>query len=216
MNKTICNIPSLLWYGENLKPANNDIGNGKLQILKAPDRHPMENILSIHKAVIFIDVPSNEMAGPRTNLSEARWVSRIIGNYVDLGLKVSPNKEEKEGQVGVIAPFRAQVALIRRELEEEFKQKISPDVIRKFVDTVDRFQGSERELIILSLATGTGPLNDLLQDERRLNVAITRAKHKLIILGNYQSLMQDPAYYNLLKVIEENVGYPDWLIAGKG
>jgi len=214
MNKSICDIPSIMWYGTDLKPANHNIANATLQILKPVEGHPLENILSIHKPVIFIDVASDETGGPRTNVLEAKWVSKIIKNYLDLGMKISTQNGEGSGQIGVIAPFRAQVARIRSELEEAFQGRLSPDVIRKCVDTVDRFQGSERELIILSLATSNEPLNDLLKDERRLNVAITRAKHKLIILGNYQSLNQNPTYYDLLKTIEENVGYEGWLVPG--
>jgi DNA replication ATP-dependent helicase Dna2 len=214
MNKTICAIPSDLWYEGELRPANNSIGNRTLQILAPVEGHPLKNILSTEKPVIFLDVPSDGSGGPRTSVTEAKWAAKIIRNYFDLGLELIPQNAGAEGQLGVIAPFRAQVALIRRALEEEFQGKLPQDAIRKCVDTVDRFQGSERELIILSLAAAPGPLNDLLKDERRLNVAITRAKHKLIILGNYRTVFQDPTYYKLIKTIEEKIDYKDWLVSG--
>ena len=84
--------------------------------------------------------------------------------------------------MGVIAPFRAQVALIRAALA----QSAQPELRRSsadLADTVDRFQGSERNLVIYSCSSSGPELHPLLVDERRLNVALTRARHKLIVLG---------------------------------
>lgn len=210
MNDTICTIPSEIWYESNLKPANKAVARGRLAIFRRGDEslHPL---IDPDKPVIFFDVPINSSGGPRTNYYEARGVAEIMKAYLERGLNAGASGQD--GQVGVISPFRAQVALIRRVLEEELGQRLPIETIRKCVDTVDRFQGSQRDLIILSLASYSGPLNDLLRDERRLNVAITRARHKLIILGNYQLLIHEPIFYTLLKTIEERVGYKDWRVS---
>ena len=69
------------------------------------------------------------------------------------------------------------------------------------VDTVDRFQGGERAAMLLSLVGGTGQVGHLLQDERRLNVALTRARRKLVLLGNARELRADPLYGRLVDAI---------------
>jgi DNA replication ATP-dependent helicase Dna2 len=103
------------------------------------------------------------------------------------------------GQIAVIAPFRAQVALLRRELEEEFPGKV--EAVRGMVDTVDRFQGSECDVVILSFANWNDEVHDLLRDERRLNVALTRARHKLILVGSKRVLRTVPVYARLMEEV---------------
>jgi len=95
--------------------------------------------------------------------------------------------------VGIIAPFRGQVAEISREVSNY------PDII---IDTIDRFQGSDKEIIILSLCTLHSP--NLLEDDRRLNVALTRAKKKMIIIGNKPSEDSISQFRDLYQFIECN------------
>ncbi|OYR86036.1 hypothetical protein DJ71_06895, partial [Halorubrum sp. E3] len=87
--------------------------------------------------------------------------------------------------VGVIAPFRAQVAEIGRRTDVT-------------VDTVDRFQGSSKEVILVSLVA-TGDLDGpIFEDHRRVNVALTRAKKQLTIVGDADALGSDPFYARML------------------
>jgi superfamily I DNA and/or RNA helicase len=74
--------------------------------------------------------------------------------------------------IGVVSPFRAQVALIRGLLQD----------VPVTVDTVERFQGGERDIMILSLVRAES--SDFVFDERRFNVAITRARRKLIFVAH--------------------------------
>lgn len=110
--------------------------------------------------------------------------------------------------IGVIAPYRAQVAALRRRLA-------SAGVMDVVVDTVDRFQGAEREIIIFSFggvsaATGWGGRGlEFLADPRRLNVALTRAQRKLLILGDRRELEQAPLLRRL-------VAYCAGLYGGQG
>ena len=92
-----------------------------------------------------------------------------------------------EGDIGIISPYSDQVKLISELTEVEVK-------------TVDGFQGREKEIIIISTVRSNpngeiGFLNDL----RRLNVAITRAKRKLIIVGNKDTLNSNRTYKKLVK-----------------
>ena len=100
-------------------------------------------------------------------------------------------------RIGVIAPYRAQVAALRRRLA-------AAGVTDVVVDTVDRFQGAEREVILFSFggvsaATGWGGRGlEFLADPRRLNVALTRAQRKLLILGHRRELEQAPLLRRLV------------------
>jgi DNA replication ATP-dependent helicase Dna2 len=94
-----------------------------------------------------------------------------------------------QGSVGVITPFRAQIAAITHELAALFPR--DRDVLKRVtVDTVERYQGSERDTIVMSFAVSHGThvrsVQSLSPDEavdRKLNVALTRARKRLIVLG---------------------------------
>jgi len=136
-----------------------------------PDSLPAE----LRDAVTFLD-PGGTRVG-NTNPTEADRVAEIVDAYLQAG--VDPE------DIGVIAPFRAQVAEISRRVDVT-------------VDTVDRFQGSSKEIIIVSfVATGQleGPLFD---DYRRINVALSRAKKGLVLVGDRGALSTEPFYRRLL------------------
>ena len=107
--------------------------------------------------------------------------------------------------VGVISPYRAQVQYLRlliskRDFFKPFRKLIS-------VNTVDGFQGQERDIIIISMVRDNeqGQIG-FLRDLRRMNVAITRARMKLIILGNTATLTKHPFYRQLYEYIQEIKG----------
>ncbi len=102
--------------------------------------------------------------------------------------------------VGIISPYRAQVQylrrlLMKREFFKPFRRYIS-------VNTVDGFQGQERDIILISLVRSNdeGQIG-FLRDLRRMNVAITRARMKLIILGDATTMTRHPFYRRLWKYI---------------
>lgn len=103
----------------------------------------------------------------RVSHNEVDIIIDIVKNLLNIGIGLNKN------DIGIIAPFRGQVSEIRRKI---------PEKLPIIIDTIDRFQGSDREIIILSLCTLEKDKN-ILEDERRLNVALTRAKKKLIICG---------------------------------
>ncbi|PSQ20583.1 AAA family ATPase [Halobacteriales archaeon QS_9_67_17] len=126
--------------------------------------------------VSFVD-PDGEQDG-NTNPVEADRVAEVVEAYVDAGVD--------RDEVGVIAPFRAQVAEISKRL---------PDTT---VDTVDRFQGSAKEVIVVSFVA-TGDLDGpIFEDHRRMNVALTRAKKALALVGDDDALGSDDFYARLL------------------
>ena len=103
--------------------------------------------------------------------------------------------------MGIISPYRAQVQHLRHLVKHEASLKPLRHLIS--VNTVDGFQGQERDMIIISLvrANEDGQIG-FLRDLRRMNVAMTRARMKLIILGNVATLTRHPFYRRLHAYIE--------------
>jgi hypothetical protein len=110
-------------------------------------------------AFVRVDTPSEG----RTNAAEAEAVRAIVDSLVD---SIAPES------IGVISPFRAQVVVLRRVLADT-------GVV---ADTVERFQGGERDVIVVSLVRCRG--SEFVFDDRRFNVAITRARRKLILVAH--------------------------------
>ena len=104
--------------------------------------------------------------------------------------------------VGVISPYRAQVQLLRRLIKK--KEFFKPYRGLISVNTVDGSQGQERDIIVISLvrANADGQIG-FLSDLRRMNVAITRARMKLIILGDVQTMTRHPFYKKLYEYLME-------------
>ncbi|MFC7236446.1 AAA domain-containing protein [Halosegnis marinus] len=131
----------------------------------------------LRDAVNFVD-PDGSQRG-NTNPAEADRVADVVEAYVAAGV---PRDE-----VGVIAPFRAQVAEISKRLPETT------------VDTVDRFQGSAKEVVVVSFVATGGLDGPIFEDHRRMNVALTRAKKALALVGDREALGSDPFYARLLR-----------------
>lgn len=111
--------------------------------------------------------------------------------------------------IGLIAPYSAQVRMIRHLIFETFEYpnlKAFADWIT--IDTVDGFQGQERDLMLISLTRSNekGEIG-FLSDERRMNVALTRAKRKLILIGDSSTLANHPFFDSLLGYFEEKGAY---------
>ena len=172
MSQRIQSFASAEFYDGALRPASGDVAGQAVGDLVDPAALPA----ALRDGVAVVD-PDGERVG-NTNPVEADRVAEIVDSYVAAG--VDPE------DIGVIAPFRAQVAEISRRVEVT-------------VDTVDRFQGSSKEIIVLSfVATGDleGPL---FEDHRRINVALTRAKKGLVLVGDGAALSSEPFYERMLE-----------------
>ena len=138
--------------------------------------------------------------GSLTNAQEARLVIHALRDYIEM---VSPQKIESERvDFGVITPYRGQARLIRRLLKmQHYFRKLKRHIT---VGTVDGFQGQERDVIVISLVrdNADGQIG-FLRDLRRMNVAMTRARMKLIIVGNAQTLSHHRFYRALIEHIKE-------------
>ena len=135
----------------------------------------------------------------RINKAEAELTLLVLEQYFE---KIGKGRILDERlDVGVISPYRAQVQYLRRLVKE--KEFFKPYRHLISVNTVDGFQGQERDIILISLvrANDEGQIG-FLRDLRRMNVAITRARMKLIILGDASTMTRHPFYKKLYEYIE--------------
>jgi len=186
MNREVQEIPSRLFYGGELEPAA-EVAQRRLKIsVGSNDDLQMEKILAPENPVVFVDVPGSD--GGKWRVAEAAAASRIAKVLLARGVPA--------WEVGIITPYRAQQSLIKRELAAGHQER--PFLA---VDTVDRFQGGEREVIILSLARSDG-VTSFLADRKRLNVSLSRARSKLILVGHGQTLEEHPLFCAVLAGLE--------------
>ena len=125
----------------------------------------------------------------------ADWAERIWSE--------SPETFDPAFTLGIITPYRSQIALIRKELQA----KGIPQLMEVSVDTVERYQGSERQVILYSFCVNYRRqlkfLSNLVEEEgtlidRKLNVALTRARKRLIVVGVMDILKENPIYMQFI------------------
>lgn len=139
----------------------------------------------------------------RINKAEAQLTVKCLRDYVGrIGMQ---RLIDERLDFGVISPYRAQVHYLRGLIKRD--EMLRP--LRKMItiDTVDAFQGQERDVIIVSMvrANSEGQIG-FLSDLRRMNVAITRARFKLIVLGSVATLCRHPFYKKLYEACLQAAG----------
>lgn len=134
----------------------------------------------------------------RINRAEAELTLQTLQQYLE---KIGKQRILEESiDVGIISPYRAQVQLLRKELRK--REFFRPYRHLLTVNTVDGFQGQERDIILISLVrSNDGGDIGFLRDLRRMNVAITRARMKLIILGSSETMTSHPFYRKLYEYV---------------
>lgn len=185
MHPDIAELSNQLFYGN------------KIHAVGLP--HQLEEKTEMPR-VWFFDVPS-EPLGTKSNLREASMVARIVKRIAER--YEAADRPWTDKTLGIIVPYRQQIAAIRKELDAQLASLIN-------IDTVERYQGSQRDIIIFTTTVSTPEqlallsvpieLDDQLID-RKLNVAITRARKHLFIVGNRALLSQTPVYQELLSMM---------------
>lgn len=141
------------------------------------------------------------------NVEEAKFtLDHLVATIKRIGRR---HFVENAWEIGLISPYRAQVELLKKLIKEEDSYAILQELEDLLtVDTIDGFQGQERDLILISLvrSNAEGEIG-FLADIRRMNVALTRAKRKLIVVGDSATLASHPFYQRFLDYIEENGCY---------
>ena len=187
---------------------NNEFYEGKLRAYEPVKRRNLRDILPESKEAelgsedlkpfLFIDTCGRDEFRERTrrgstskeNISEARLVKDIAERLLRLG--IAPE------EIAIISPYDDQVALMKSMLRVEGLE----------IKTVDGFQGREKEVVIVSFVRSnkTGEIG-FLRDLRRLNVSITRAKRKLVLIGDSTTLESNGCYKRLIESAKERSAY---------
>ncbi|CCG81248.1 putative DNA replication helicase Dna2 [Taphrina deformans PYCC 5710] len=142
----------------------------------------LEHVIDPKRSVVYLntdgiaDARESRTSDHIINLAESAIVADLVNGLLLSGMR--------DLDIGVISPYRSQLRQIQRDL------RAHPSVT---VDTADRFQGRDRDCIIVSLVRSNegGTIGELLRDWRRINVAFTRARCKMIILGSQETLAHD-------------------------
>lgn len=198
MNQLLMEFPNLEFYNSKLDSAETVKDIVITDIIEENKLSETEKVkiedqlLSDKQPLIFVDTSKIDKNGEKKlkdsksiiNLAEAETTLEIADFYQKLGI------DDKD--IGIISPYADQVSLLKNKTDIEVK-------------TVDGFQGREKEIIIISTVRSNdkGKIG-FLSDLRRLNVALTRAKRKLIIIGNKETLKTNPTYERLIEYANEN------------
>lgn len=189
MNPLVAEFPNHAFYG------------GKLQPVGLP--HQVDCEMPYGPRVQFI--PSQPQLGSgsdKCNVYEAQIAAQLAVSVYQR----SPQSFEAAKHLGIITPYRSQIALIRKELAKTGVSALN-DIL---VDTVERFQGSERDVIIYSFSVNhtwqLKFLSNIIEEEgvkidRKLNVALTRARKQMYIIGVPELLCNNDIYRDLINLI---------------
>jgi len=172
LNAELCEAVSDAFYGSALQPTA-EAESRRLR-LSAEPVPPFDEMLRPDRSLVFVDIPHEDSRS--SSEAEAVWAAAAAAEAVRCGIPAD--------EVGVIAPYRAQCNRIRFLLGRPQKVVCA---------TVERFQGQERELVIISLTSSSlryiARLAAFLFNPNRLNVAISRARSKVILLGARKALL---------------------------
>lgn len=179
MNGQVQEIANRLYYDGKLESASS-VERRQLQvdISNVPDVSPAIRARLDPKQPIVWETLVSE---PNARRNDAE-IEQVVAT-VDALVKSHLDGDGFATDIGVITPFRVQTHAIRKALRNRLGAEVAD---RVEVDTVERFQGREKEVIIVSLVVSTW--SDFVMDRRRLNVAFTRARSKLIVFGPAQLL----------------------------
>ena len=203
MNEALMRFSSEWFYGGQLTAAAEVKGRSLLDDLD----EPLVWVDTSEAADGLFDEQFVGASYGRINKGEAQLTLRTLRDYVHhIGRR---RLEEERVDIGVISPYRAQVQYLRALLRRD--DTLRPLTGQLTVNTVDAFQGQERDVILVSLVRSNedGQIG-FLSDLRRMNVAITRARMKLIILGSAATLCRHRFYrklYEACHVVPADGGY---------
>lgn len=190
MCKVICDYVSDLFYAGKISSKE----KGDKEILKCSDPQ-----YSFDTPIVIKNIADN---GEQTSDKEASFITELIETYLN-NYRLNPK------DIAVLTPFRAQAANIRKKLNK-IESLDKTQLQHVTVDTIDRMQGQERKVIILSMTSGNpdyiSDMAEFLYNPNKLNVAFSRAMHKLIIVGNIEQIRKVSTrdYPHILKMIESN------------
>ncbi|MEG1616331.1 MAG: AAA domain-containing protein [Bacteroidales bacterium] len=210
MHPAISYFPSKYFYHGKLgviplKHQQEDWGEDSVSLTDLP------GMVARKRFAFFPVVKRNRLTSNKLNPEEAAVVALLIEIWYKR--KIAGNESfDPVKNIGVITPYRSQIAMIRRELQ----RRNVPDAEKIVIDTVERFQGGQKDLMIYSCCMNEpyqlNFLSNTIEEEgalidRKLNVALTRARKQMFVVGNPTVLFRDPIYRRMLEHIREHKGY---------
>jgi DNA replication ATP-dependent helicase Dna2 len=202
MHKEICDYVSNEYYNNQLQPIHDEQFEVQ-DTFKIDSENKYERALATSR-LIFVPAPREAVS--KVSVGEANFVA----GFIKAVHKVYRGEFDKDS-IGVVTPYRSQIATIKRSgnVEDSIMQLVD-------VDTVERFQGSERDVIIISLAVNHHKQMQFLESitddgivDRKLNVALTRAKKHVVVIGCESVLRTSDSYRKLLDYISAKGGFVD-------
>lgn len=209
MHPEIADFPNQIFYNGKLIPV--PLPHQKVKLPTNIECSDTMECILLTKRIAFVNVEGSECAkSDKSNTHEAIVIADLLRSIY----KLEGDGFDPSSTVGVIVPYRNQIATIRSVLSEQDNQELSGITI----DTVERFQGSQRKYIIygftiqkryqLRFLTGNVFTDyDGTVVDRKLNVAMTRAQEHLIMVGNPKIVCQDPIFRRLVAYIKAHNGY---------
>ena len=201
MHQELMEFPSTHFYAKQLKilPSLKRL-TSKLESYKCNSH--LATVLSQHRLLYFPSSMDNTSESIKVNINEAAICGKILTALFEI--YQAQNRTLHRQSIGIITPYRAQIARIRQTIIN-----IDPSLIEHIsIDTVERYQGGARDIIIMSTSMNysfqMNALVSLSQEgiDRKLNVALTRAKEQFILVGNPNVLKQNLLYEKLISKAE--------------
>ncbi|KAK7086652.1 Tripartite DNA replication factor [Halocaridina rubra] len=205
MNGHIMKLANLLMYDGQLQCANSALETATITLPNYTNEECTTTFpgwikraasSNLENSVVFLDTCGCAPEDQNSNVSakEASLILVLIISFLKAGLNID--------DIGVITPYRDQVKYLRNLITKNVTNGS-----RVEVNTVDQYQGRDKSVILYSCvrsATSKPKNGDILQDEHRLNVAITRAKYKLILIGDISTLQNYKPFKTLISLFMES------------
>ncbi len=178
-----------------------------------PPADERDEVLAKERVIFIPSGKTDEgLRSEKVNAGEARIVADLVVRI----RRMAGSAFSNEKTIGVIVPYRNQITMIRREMERRGLD-CDADIC---IDTVERFQGSQRDVIICSLTVNNDAQLDFLTAncfeengrtiDRKLNVTLTRARRQMILTGNPEILSHNGVYAELMERIRHDGTYMEW------
>ena len=193
MNSEICDLANRLVYQGKLECGSEEVSKQEIKFpfdgTEAWIKHCCDN------SVTFVDTAESTeeecVNGSFRNVKEAEYIQKLVDIFTSSGLAFS---------IAVLCPYREQLSCLSNLLKDFIVE----------VCTIDRFQGRDADIIIVSLTrtcyqSSTPTRTSILDDLYRINVAITRAKEKLIIFGDRKALQNSAVLKSLIDACQESI-----------
>ncbi len=217
MHPEIAMFPNIMFYNNELKAVPVEHQTKELpKTVKC--KNAIEKILKTRRISFFVVENKDILTSDKVNISEAKVIAAIVFKIYE----IEKDNFKAEQTLGIIVPYRNQIATIRNIILKQAKEFLSEDdtnILSKItIDTVERYQGSQRKYIIygftvqeyyqLQFLTNNSFLdNNGNIIDRKLNVAMTRATDFLIMVGNPLLLNNNFVFFKLIEFIKSRKSY---------